>query len=54
MNSEYDNLMAEAEKLYDKHVDSFTYMMETPYSFNYFLEVYHPELVEELERLENL
>lgn len=54
MNSEYENIMELAEQLYDEHVDSFTYMMETPYSFNYFLEAYHPELVEELERLENL
>ena len=54
MNSEYDSLMTEAEKLYDEHVDSFIYMMETPYTFNYFLEAYHPELVEELERLESL
>ena len=42
------------EELYDEHIDSFTYMMETPYSFNYSLEAYHPELVEELERLESL
>lgn len=54
MNSKYDNLMLEAEKLYDEHVDNFTWMGERPYTFNYFLETCHPELVEELERLEDL
>ena len=47
MNSEYDNLVAEAENLYDEHVDSFTYMMETPYTFHYFCEMYCNELYEE-------
>ena len=47
MNSEYDNLVAEAEKLYDEHVDSFTYMMETTYTFHYFCEMYCNELYEE-------
>ena len=53
MNSKYDSLMLEAEKIYDEHVDNFTWMGERPYTFNYFLETCHPELVEELERLEN-
>lgn len=47
MNSKYDLLMLEAEKLYDEHVDSFTYMMEQPYTFHHFCEMYHSELYEE-------
>ena len=35
------------EDLYDEHVDSFTYMMEVPYTFHYFCEMYHSELYEE-------
>ena len=35
------------EELYDEHVDSFTYIMETLYTFHYFCEMYHSELYEE-------
>lgn len=35
------------EELYDEHVDSFTYMMEQPYTFHYFCEMYCNELYEE-------
>lgn len=52
--TKYNILMEEAEKLWNEHYDSFTYMGENPYSFNYFLEIFHPEIVDELERLEGL
>ena len=35
------------EDMYDEHVDSFTYMMEQPYTFDYFCEMHHKELYEE-------
>lgn len=35
------------EGMYDEHVDSFTYMMEQPYTFDYFCEMYHSELYNE-------
>ena len=35
------------EELYDEHVDSFTYMMEHPYTFHCFCEMYCNELYEE-------
>lgn len=35
------------EELYDEYIDSFTYMMEQPYTFHYFCEMYHSELYEE-------
>lgn len=35
------------EGLYDEHVDNFTYMMEQPYTFHYFCEMFHRELYEE-------
>lgn len=28
------------EAMYDEHVDSFTYIMEQPYTFHYFCKLY--------------
>lgn len=47
MNDRLIFLESFLEGMYDEHVDSFTYIMETPYTFHYFCEMYHSELYEE-------
>lgn len=38
-------------KLYDEHVDQFTYMMETPYTYHYWREQCQPVLYKQREEL---
>ena len=47
MNDRLIFLESFLEELYDEHVDSFTYIMEQPYTFHYFCEMYRSELYEE-------
>lgn len=52
--TKYDGLMEEAEKLWDEHYKFCIETGERCYSFSSFLSAYHPEIVDELERLEEL
>lgn len=54
MNSEYENIMEEAEKLWEEHYQFCVQTGERHFGFNSFLSAYHPYILEELERLENL
>lgn len=38
-------------KLYDEHIDQFTYMMETPYTYHYWCEQCQPVLYKQREEL---
>ena len=38
-------------KLYDEHVDQFTYMMETPYNYHYWAVQHLPVLYKQREEL---
>ena len=42
------------DKLYEEHVDNFTYMMETPYTYHYWCEQCQPILYKKREELFNL
>lgn len=50
---EYNDLIAEAEVLWLNYYDECIYMRESPHGFNTYLRMYHPYILEELERLEN-
>ena len=39
------------EKLYDEHVDQFTYIMDTPYNYHYWCEQCQPTLYKKREEL---
>lgn len=52
--TKYDELMEEAQKLWDEHYKFCIETGERYYSFNVFLSAYHPEIVDELERLGQL
>ena len=50
MNSEYENIMEEAEKLWEDHYQFCMQTGERHFGFNSFLSAYHPYILEELEK----